>query len=138
MKSYHKFVAAFLAACFVTLAAFAAEASPTGTWKWTQEGRGGGQPSERKVKLELKDGKLTGQMLAYESPRGTQPAIDISDGTFKDGVVAFSIKREFNGNAFTIKYSGKLDGDTIKGSSEFPGFNGGDATKSDWVAKRDK
>jgi hypothetical protein len=138
MKSYRKILAAFFAACFLTVAAFAADASPAGTWKWMQPGRDGGQGTERKVKLELKDGKLTGAMLAFESPRGPQPEVAISDGTFKDGVVAFSIKREFNGNAFVIKYSGKLEGDTLKGSSEFPGFGGGEATKTDWVAKRDK
>src|ERR1043165_1937580 len=136
MKSYGKFLAATFAACFFAIAAFAADASPAGTWKWMQAGRNGGQGSERKVKLEMKDGKLAGKMLAYESPRGTTPEMDISDASFKDGVVAFSIKREFNGNAFVIKYSGKLDGDTIKGSSEV-NFNG-DPVKTDWEAKREK
>jgi hypothetical protein len=137
MKSY-KFLAAFIAACFFAVAAFAADASPAGTWKWMQPGRNGGQGSERKVKLDYKDGKLTGKMLAYESPRGPVAEADLSDATFKDGVVAFALKREFNGQSFTIKYEGKLAGDTIKGTSEFPGFGGGEPTKSDWEAKRDK
>src|ERR1041384_5890452 len=97
MKSPLKFLAASLAACFFAVAAFAADASPTGTWKWMQAGRGGAQPSERKGKLELKDGKLTGAMLAFEGPQGQIPEMAISDGTFKDGAVAFSIKREING-----------------------------------------
>jgi hypothetical protein len=138
MKSPRKFLAAFLAACFFTVAAFAADASPAGTWKWMQAGRNGGQGSERKAQIEMKDGKLTGKMLAYESPRGPQPEAELSDVTFKDGVVSFSLKRDFGGNSFVIKYSGKLEGDTIKGSQEFPGFNGGEATKSDWEAKREK
>jgi hypothetical protein len=136
MKSSRKFLAAFLAACFFTLSAFAADASPTGTWKWMQPGRGGGQPQERKIKLELKDGKLTGKTVAYESPRGPVPEIEISDASFKDGVVAFSVKREINGNSFVTKYSAKLDGDTLKGSSEV-NFNG-EPMKNDWEAKRDK
>ena len=138
MKSYSKILAAFFAACFFAVAAFAADASPNGTWKWTQQGRQGGQGSERKIKLELKDGKLTGAMLPYESPMGAMPETPISDGTYKDGVVAFSLTREFNGQSFTIKYEGKLDCDTIKVSSEFPGFNGGEPRNTEWDAKRVK
>ena len=37
-----------------------------------------------------------------------------------------------------VKVYLKLEGDTIKGSSEFPGFNGGEPTKRDWEAKRAK
>jgi hypothetical protein len=138
MKSYPKIVAAFFAACCITVAAIAADASPTGVWKWTQQGRQGGQGFERKVKLELKDGKLTGALLPSEGPMGTMPEAPISDGTFKVGVVAFAVTREFNGQSFTIKYQAKLDGDTLKGTSEFPGFNGGEPRKMDWEAKREK
>ena len=53
----------------------------------------------------------------------------IEDGKFKDGTLTFTVTREFNGNKFTPKYSGKLDGDTIKGSSERPGQDGGDPVK---------
>ena len=134
-----KLFAALLAACCFTVAAFAADsASPTGTWKWAQPGRDGGQSYERKIQLEFKDGKLTGKMLAGEGPMGAMPEAPIKDGVFKDGVVAFAVTREFNGQSFTIKYSGKLEGDTIKGSSEFPGFNGGEPTKRDWAASRAK
>ena len=77
-------------------------------------------------------------MLGFEGPNGAIPDAPISAGTFKDGAVAFSIEREFGGNKFVIKYQGKLEGDTIKGTSEFPGFNGGEPTKRDWVATRAK
>ena len=138
MKSPLQFLAAFFAACFITVAAMAADASPTGTWKWTQPGRDGGQGSERKIALEFKDGKLTGKMLAGEGPNGPLPEAAISDSSFKDGVMAFSIVREFGGNSFTIKYQGKLEGDAIKGTSEFPGFDGGAAQKRDWNPTRAK
>jgi hypothetical protein len=52
--------------------------------------------------------------------------------------VAFAVTRDFNGQSFTVKYSGKLEGDSLKGSSEFPGFNGGEPTKRDWAATRVK
>ena len=139
MKLPRTLFAAFVAACVVTGAALAAETtSPTGTWKWTQPGRDGGQSFERKIQLDHKDGKLTGKMLAGESVMGPMAEAPIKDGTFKDGAVAFAVTREFNGTSFTIKYEGKLAGDTITGTSEFPGFNGGEATKREWVAARVK
>ena len=138
MKSPWKFLTAMLTVCFISATALAADASPTGTWKWLQPGRDGGAGSERKIALEFKEGKLTGKMLAAEGPNGPMPDAPISAGTFKDGEVAFSVVREFNGNSFTIKYQGKLDGDTIKGTSEFPGFNGGEATKREWNPTRVK
>ena len=139
MKPLRRLFAAFIAACVVTAAAFAADAaSPAGTWKWSQAGRDGGQSFERKIQLDYKDGKLTGKMLAGEGPMGAMPEAAISEGSFKDAVVAFAVVREFNGQSFTIKYSAKLDGDTLKGTLVFPGFNGGEPTKLDWVATRVK
>ena len=63
MNALRKMVAALVAACFVTLTVLAADASPAGTWKWSQAGRDGAS-FERKIQLELKDGKLAGKMLA--------------------------------------------------------------------------
>ena len=131
--------AALLAACFITVAAFAADAaSPTGTWKWMQPGFNGGEASERKISLEFKDGKLTGKALGFEGPQGAIPDAPISEATFKDGALAFAVVRDFGGNSFKVKYQGKLEGDTIKGQIERPGFNGGEATKIDWAATRVK
>jgi hypothetical protein len=130
MKSPLKFLAAFFAACFITVAAFAADASPVGKWKWTQAGRGGNPGSERSMKIELKDGKLTGTLLGWKMGDNEIPDTAITDATFKDGVLAFSVSREFNGNTFTMKYSAKLEGDKLTGSIESPGREG-------WMQKRD-
>jgi hypothetical protein len=142
MKSSLKLIAAFCAACFLTVAAFAADAapaaaSPTGTWKWTSQGRNGGAGIEQTLKLELKDGALSGTMAGGEFNGNKIPDVAIGDASFKDGTVAFSVTREFNGNKRTSKYSGKLDGDTIKGSSERTGRDG-NLQKSDWSATRAK
>ena len=148
MNSYRNLFAVFFAACFMTVAAFAADesakasaaadASPAGTWKWTQSFGGGGQSFERKIQFDYKDGKLTGKMLAGEGAFGATPEAPISDGSFKDGMISFSITRDFNGQSFTIKYSGKLEGDTIKGSAEFPSPDGGDPRKLEWNPSRVK
>ena len=137
MKLYPKFLVAFVAACVMSVAAFAADASPAGTWKFTQAGRGGDPGTERSFTLELKEGKLTGKMAA--ATIGGQfeiPEAAVSDGSFKDGVVTFSVTNEFNGNKRTSKYSGKLEGDKITGSLERETQNG--PQKSDWVATRAK
>lgn len=128
MKSL-RLIGAALAAVFLTsVLAFAGD--PTGTWKWSIPGREG-QPREVTLKLELKDGLLTGNMSGF---RGDMP---ISNASFKDDQIAFSVVREFQGNKIETKYDGKLDGDTIKGTVERPGRDG-QVTKSEWTATRAK
>ena len=136
MKPLRLTLAAFVAACFMTVAAFAADASPAGTWKFSQVGRGGNS-FERSVVLELKDGKLTGTMKGFTMGQFEVPDTAIDDGSFKDGTVSFAITREFNGNKITTKYSGKLEGDTITGNTEGPGRDG-EVQKRDWKATRAK
>ncbi len=135
MKSYSKLIAAALTVCFITGAAFAADLS--GTWKWTQQGRQGGQAFEVTLKLEVKEGALSGTIPAMQGPQGEIPAVAISDASIKGDVVSFSVTREFNGNKRTSKYEGKLDGDTIKGTVERQGREG-NTMKSDWTATRAK
>jgi hypothetical protein len=136
MKSHHKFVISFLAACLLTVAAFAAEVSPSGVWKWTVQGRQGGQGFEQTLKLDYKDGKLTGTMFGRQGGQFSVPDTEIADASFKDGQVKFAITREFNGTKFTTKYDGKLEGDSITGT--FERAIGGTPTKSEWHAKRQK
>jgi hypothetical protein len=138
MTLHRKLIGSFIAACVLTAAAFAAEASPTGLWKWTVQGRQGGQGFEQSLKLELKDGILTGLMLGRQAGNFSVPDSRISDASFKDGQIAFSIKREFNGQSFVIKYEGKLDGDTIQGTFERGALGKAGPTTSEWNAKRQK
>jgi len=120
------------AASFAFLTASAALAGdPSGSWKWKVT-TPNGDAIDISLKLELKDGKLAG---TYSSRFGDAP---ITEASFKDDAIAFSVEREFDGNKFTIKYQGKLDGDSIKGSLELPGFGDGDPTKMDWNATRTK
>jgi hypothetical protein len=99
----------------------------TGTWKFTVSFND--QSYESTLKLKQDGEKLTGTA----SGRGGTES-EISDGSVKDGVVSFNVVRERDGQKFTTKYNGKLDGDTIKGTRE-SNF-GGQARTSDWVAKR--
>jgi hypothetical protein len=137
MKSPLKFLAAIFAACFITVAAFAADASPAGTWKWTQPGRGGNNGIERTLTLDYKEGKLTGLLKGASMGQFEIPDTAISEASFKEGKVAFEVTMEFNGTKRTTKYEGKLEGDKITGSSESPGRDGA-VQKRDWAATRAK
>ncbi len=122
----------FAAALVVTLAGSVGalrgddKPNPTGTWKWTVNF--GGQDREMTLKLKLDGDKLTGSMPGRD---GQETAIE--DGKYKNGEVSFQVTRERQGNKFTIKYMGKVSGDTIKGKIEREGQE-----SRDWEAKRAK
>jgi hypothetical protein len=103
--------------------------NPAGTWKWTIEV--GNNKRDVTLKLKLEDGKLTGTI----SGRNTDSPIE--DATFKDGQVTFSVSRDRMGKKVTTKYTGKIDGDTIKGKREFEDRDG-KPQSADWEAKRSK
>ena len=124
-------LAGFLLGMFglITTVQAADKDDPTGTWKFKT--KFGKNEVEQTLKLESKDGKLTGTLAG-----GKGEAIKIEDGKVKDGEVSFSVTREFKDQKFTSKYSGKVDGDTIKGSSTTD--YGGKEFKSDFEGKREK
>ena len=129
MKTPRLCLAALAAVSILALRSFAGD--PTGTWKWSVNGPDG-TPLETTLKLELKDGKLTG---LYSNQFGDA---QIRNATFNDEVVAFEVERALDGNKFVIKGHGKLDGDSIKGTLELPAMDGSEPRKVDWDAKRSK
>jgi hypothetical protein len=137
MKSLRLSLAAFAAFCMMTVAALAADASPAGTWKYTQPGRGGGPGVERTIVLDFKDGKLTGTLKGASMGQFEIPDAAIEAGSFKDGTVTFSVTVDMGGNKRTTKYEAKLDGDKLTGSTEAPGRDGA-VQKRDFAATRAK
>jgi hypothetical protein len=109
------------------------KADPTGTWTWTRQGRNG---SEQKMTLKLKaeGNKLTGKLTSPGRQGGEPVETEIKDGKVKDGEISFTITREFNGNSFSMKYNGKVSGDSITGKTEFE--RNGNSQSRDWEAKR--
>lgn len=136
MKLLRSFLAVFLgvAACALSRAA---DASPAGTWKWSA-GRAG-QVAEQTLKLDYQEGRLSGTLLGSQGGPVKFPDTPIAEATFKDGVVRFSVTREAGGRSATTKYEGKLEGDTLRGTREFPDLQGGGApVRREWVAHRAK
>jgi hypothetical protein len=60
--------------------------------------------------------------------------VEIKEGKVKDGELSFEITFERDGNEITAKFSGKLNGDKIKGKVEIGGA--GDKRTLDWEPKR--
>ena len=109
-------------------AAMAAD-SATGPWKWTVK-RGDNEIAFT-LKLKQDGDKLTGTISGMNGQE-----TEIKDGSVKDGTVAFAVTRKGRNNQeTTTKYSGKLEGDTIKGKMEREGGNG---QPRDWEAKKEK
>jgi hypothetical protein len=117
-----------LAALFFGVEARAADVTGTWTWSFTPQN---GDKVEITLKLKQDGEKLTGTITR----QGGQES-EIKDGKVQGSDVSFNVVREINGESRTIKYTGKLDGDTIKGQSEIE-ING-EARKRDWEAKREK
>jgi len=84
------------------------------------------------LNLKLEGDKLTGTIGGGQGNREAA----ITDGTFKDDKVSFSVVRELKGEKLTQKYSGTLSGDTIKGTITTD--RGGKSRSTDWEAKRQK
>jgi hypothetical protein len=104
------------------------KANPTGTWKYTAMVND--QSIDVTIKLKLEGDKLTGSVSVLDTET------NIEDASYKDGDVSFKINREMNGNKFTIKYKGKIEGDTFKGKRELE--RDGQTNTREFEAKRSK
>jgi hypothetical protein len=102
--------------------------NPTGTWKYTAEVNG--QSIEVTIKLKLEGDKLTGTVSV--------PDVEskIEDGKYKDGEASFRANFDVGGNKFSIKYKGKIKGDSFKGKREIE--RDGQTTTLEFDAKRSK
>ncbi len=100
-----------LLVCLGALMVWAADAS--GKWTFETQGRRGPQT----VTLML---KASGDTLTGSISGGRGGSVDISDGKVSGDDISFSVVREFNGNSFTTKYTGKVSGDTIELTIEGP------------------
>lgn len=120
-----KLVCAF----FVALTAISTAADDaSGTWKWSFSTQNGDAIDSTMV-LKQDGEKLTGNVANRFGK------VEITEGSIKDNQLSFKIKREANGAEFTVKYSGKLQGDKIIGKSEYQ--RDGQSRERDWEAKRE-
>lgn len=133
------YLSVICAAAFVSLAASAQaedkKANPTGTWTWSTPGRDGGEARKSTLKLKAEGEKVTGSISSPGRQGGEARETTIENGKIKGEDVSFDVTREFNGNKVTMKYSGKISGDTIKGKIDTE--RDGNTRSRDWEAKRE-
>jgi hypothetical protein len=104
-----------------------------GTWKWsftTQDG----QKRESVLKLKRDGEKVTGTVTGRQGNE-----TEIKDGKFDpaDATLSFTVTRERDGTTTTMKYTGKVEGDTIKGKIASTRGDG-QTRERDWEAAREK
>ena len=105
------------------------QADVTGTWKWVRKSPDG-QESEATASLKQEGNKLTGRVTTEAGE------INITNGTVMDGNVAFEIRIDAGGSEIHVKFTGKLQGDSIKGKAEIT--RDGNTMTRDWEPKRIK
>ena len=97
---------------------------PAGTWKITSDR---GRVSI--LRLQMDDGKLTGELLDHQGPRS-----DIEKARYADGRLSFELSQSRRGERYTARYSGTLKGDKIEGTTEVQ--RPGRSWSSNWQATR--
>ncbi len=127
-----------ITACLLFFVGFNARAEDkkndaSGTWTWTGPGRNGNPGREQTLHLKVEGDKLTGT-LSSPGRDGQARENKIEHGKVSGDEVSFDVTREFNGNSFTTKYKGKVNGDSIVGKSSFE--RNGETRDMDWNAKR--
>jgi len=118
----------FLCALFVVASALiftgGASAQKTVAGEWDAEFNTPGGPQPLKLILKVDGEKLSG---TAKRSRG-----DVAlTGTVKGDDITFAYTIEYNGNAVTLTFTGKVKGDTMGGTVSF-----NDSASDDWSAKR--
>lgn len=105
------------------------KADPDGTWTWKFQ-RQDGEEVTSTLKIKQDGEKLTGKLNSFGNEA------DIAEGKIdKDGNLSFQVVRDFGGNQVTIKYKGKVEGDTMKLKAEFE--RDGEVRTREFEAKRE-
>lgn len=99
-------------------------AGPSGFWKWYSPF----DPTlEYVLRLEVDGQRVTGGLAGRKTKE-----TPIYDAYYRDGELTFSVAREKG----VYKYTGRVQGDTIRGSIEHDFGNG--PRRRDWEATREK
>ena len=115
-------VLSVFALTLIAAVSVAAQSPAAGEWDAAMNTPGGTR--NFKIKLKVDGEKLTGE-VGRES--GSLPLT----GTVKGNDIQFSYTVNYNGNDLVLTMSGKVDGDTIKGTVSFGGM-----AEDEWSAKR--
>jgi hypothetical protein len=108
----------------LSLVAVAEDAAKVGgTWEMTSQGRQG--PMTSTLTIDQDGNKFKGTL---KGARGENPI----EGTVDGNKISFTVERETPNGKMTMNYTGKVDGDSIKGTVKM-GEN-----EREWTAKKQK
>jgi len=107
--------------------------SLSGTWKWTVEVVGVSYPST--LVLVQQGERLSGK-LTVENLGDTPATVDIQEGKLAGDEVSFRASRTVDGEELKAHFSGKVEGDTIKGQVTI--ITADSERKVEWKAARQK
>lgn len=125
-----------LAVALSFTAALAAKDPLKGTWRWNLPAGTGNANTERTLTLLPKERDLLGKIWRHECPQGPIPDQTIRHATFQDGAIAFIVHARYGEKPVALRYRGQVRGDTIRGTIERSGIDGGSPVKVAWVATR--
>ena len=115
----------YLWALIALFAMTASAADIEGNWKGTADAANG--PIERTFTFKVDGKKLTGDTTSEMMGKST-----IDEGTIDGDNLTFTIKVKFQDQDMTVSYKGKVGGDTMKLTGQFP--NGGPTIE--WNVKK--
>jgi hypothetical protein len=104
--------------------------SASGMWVWTTRERNG-RTRDYRLTLMQEGEKVTGTLVVLNNE-----VLQVRDGKFKDGEISFVVVQQFPDRQIITTYSGRVDGELIKGSFETD--NNGRVRWRDWAAVRVK
>jgi hypothetical protein len=107
-----------------------AAANVTGTWTWTYDGGDAGMAITHTYILKQSGETVTGTF----KDSFDETTADIKEGKIHDGQVSFKVSRPLMDNTMDFTFTGRLQGDTIKGTATWTMMD--QPTTSDWLAKR--
>jgi len=108
-----------------------------GRWSWATPGRGGSSGGKVTLSLYYRGSELAGSVSASGQSAGPSTDLALSGLSFKDGRLTFSLTRILQGYRIVNKFSGRLEGDNIRGTVDAQGRNG-QTMRREWVAQRVK
>jgi hypothetical protein len=130
MKPVLVVVLVLVSHCAVAAAYGDEKANIAGTWKW-RLAISKGREVDFTLTLKLDGDNLTGFLVGPDGKK-----VKIEDAIYKKGEVSFKLTGTRFGHKHTIKFTGNIKGDTIKGKEE----SEIDRIRHvrDWEAKRSK
>ena len=113
----------------VVLLALSAAYAADVTGKWVAESQGRNGPTQTTFTFKADGAKLTGTVTSPGMMGGEPTETPITDGKIDGDNISFVVVRNFGGNEMKITYKGKVSGDEIRMTREFPappaGMGGG-------------